>query len=228
MSAMPASRIDPREFLKRLPLFENLSEQELSTIGAATTELRVARGACIVQRGDPSHGFHIVIFGQVKLGFLSAQGNEKIVEIIGPGHSFGEALMFMDKPYIVNAHALADSMLLHVAKDAVLGQLESNPTFARRMLAGMARRLHGLISDVEAYSLRSASQRVIGYLLKDDPPDGAEVLLSVSKKLIASRLNITPEYLSRVLHELAEMGMIRVSGRYITILNREALRRYDD
>ena len=225
---MPAPRIDPREFLKRLPLFANLSDAELAGIGAATTELHVPRGACIVQRGDACHGFHIVIFGQVKLAFLSAQGNEKIVEIIGPGHSFGEALMFMEKPYIVNAHALADCMLLHVAKEAVFSELECNPSFARRMLAGMARRLHGLISDVEAYSLRSASQRIIGYLLKDDPPDGSEVQLAVSKKLIASRLNITPEYLSRVLHELVELNMIRVSGRTITILNRQGLRNYDE
>ena len=65
----------------------------------------------------------------------------------------------MERPYILNAHALADTLLLHISKNVIFGELERNPLLARRMLAGMSRRLHGLISDVESYSLRSGSQR---------------------------------------------------------------------
>lgn len=225
---MLTSKIDRREFLKRLPLFADFSPEELGTLAAATQEQYTPKGTPIFARGDPCRGFHIVIYGQVKLGFVSARGDEKIVEIVGPGFSFGEALMFMEKPYIVGATALADTMLLHIAKEAVFGELERNPAFARRMLAGMSRRLHGLIKDVESYSLRSGSQRIVGYLLKDDPNgDGAQVTLAVSKKLIASRLNLTPEYFSRVLHELSELGMIAVQGRVITIIDITRLRDYD-
>jgi CRP-like cAMP-binding protein len=92
----------------------------------------------------------------------------------------------------------------------------------------MSRRLHGLIKDVESYSLRSGSQRIVGYLLKDEPEgDGSQVTLTVSKKLLASRLNLTPEYFSRVLHDLSEHGMIAVKGRQITILAIERLRGYE-
>ena len=225
---MAYPRIDPREFLKRLPLFNDFGAEELSAIAAATTEVHVARGTAVFQRGDPCNGFHTVIFGQVKLGFVSVQGNEKIVEVVGPGHSFGEALMFMERPYILNAHAMADTMLLHISKQAIFGELERNPAFARRMLAGMSRRLHGLISDVESYSLRSGSQRIVGYLLKEEPEDdGARIMLGMSKKMLASRLNLTPEYFSRVLHELVEKGMIAVSGREITILDLARLRAFE-
>ena len=225
---MLTSKIDRREFLKRLPLFADFTAEELTVLAAATQELHVPRGTPIFHRGDPCRGFHIVIYGQVKLGFLSVQGDEKIVEIVGPGFSFGEALMFMEKPYIVGATALADTMLLHIAKEAVFGELEHNPAFARRMLAGMSRRLHGLMKDVESYSLRSGSQRIVGYLLKDEPEgDGSQVTLAVSKKLLASRLNLTPEYFSRVLHDLTGHGMIEVKGRQITILDIERLRAYE-
>lgn len=225
---MLTSKIDRREFLKRLPLFADFSPEELSGLAAATEEQYIAKGTPIFARGDTCRGFHIVIYGQVKLGFVSVRGDEKIVEIIGPGFSFGEALMFMEKPYIVGATALADTMLLHIAREAVFGELERKPAFARRMLAGMSRRLHGLIKDVESYSLRSGSQRIVGYLLKDEPGgDGAQVTLSVSKKLIASRLNLTPEYFSRVLHDLSELGMIKVQGRLITIIDINRLRDYE-
>jgi CRP-like cAMP-binding protein len=225
---MASHRIDPRDFLKRLPLFTDFGADELNAIAAATTEQHVARGTAVFQRGDPCNGFHTVIFGQVKLGFVSAQGNEKIVEVVGPGHSFGEALMFMERPYILNAHALSDTLLLHISKNVIFGELERNPLLARRMLAGMSRRLHGLISDVESYSLRSGSQRIVGYLLKDEPAgDGAQVVLGMSKKMLASRLNLTPEYFSRVLHELVDKGMIAVQGREITILDIGRLRAFE-
>jgi CRP-like cAMP-binding protein len=219
--------IDPCVFLRRMPLFSDLGGEEMLAVGAAATEVHVARGRAIFARGDPCLGFHTVIFGQVKLGFVSPRGDEKVVEILGPGKSFGEAVMFMDKPYIVGATALEDCLLLHVAKDAIFAELERSPAFARRMLAGMSRRLHGLVSDVEAYTLHSGSQRLVDYLLKDAPASGQTVRLSVSKRLIASRLNITPEYFSRVLHDLVKRELVRVDGREIAILDAAGLRAYE-
>lgn len=224
---MGKEKIKVRDFLSKLPLFNEIAPDELEHIAASTSELRIARGEQLFARGDPCVGFHSVVYGQVKLSFVSPGGSEKVVEIIGPGHSFGEALMFMEKPYIVSAQALADTMLLHVAKSAVFNELERNPAFARKMLAGLSRRLHGLICDVEAYSLRSGAQRVIGYLLKEETPaDGDQIRLQVSKNVIASRLNLTPEHFSRILHELASEGLISVDGRNITILDIERLRAY--
>lgn len=219
--------IDPGVFLRRLPLFSDLGDEELLAIGASASEVHVARGGAIFDRGDPCLGFHSVLYGQVKLSFVSPRGDEKVVEILGPGKSFGEAVMFMDKPYIVSATALEDCMLLHVEKEAIFAELERSPAFARRMLAGMSRRLHGLVSDVEAYTLHSGSQRLVGYLLKDMPASGETVRLSVSKRLVASRLNITPEYFSRVLHDLIKRELVRVDGRDIEILDADGLRAYE-
>jgi CRP-like cAMP-binding protein len=225
---MGIDKIKPQDFLARLPLFNDMASAELDRIAEKTTEVRVARGDIIFRRGDPCVGFHIVIYGQVKLAFVSPQGDEKVVEIIGPGQSFGEALMFMEKPYIVSAQALADTLLLHVAKSVVFDGLEHDAGFARKMLAGMSRRLHGLIGDIEANSLRSGTQRVIGYLLKGEPHgDGDDLTLDVGKAVIASRLNLTPEHFSRILHDLADKQLIKVNGRKITILDIEKLRTYD-
>lgn len=229
---MTKNKIKTQNFLSKLALFNEMGPQELDRIALGTTEIHIQRGETLFQRGDICNGFHTVIYGQVKLAFTSSQGSEKIVEIIGPGHSFGEAIMFMDKPYIVAAQALADTLLLHIAKSAVLTELERDPLFARKMLAGLSRRLHGLICDVEAYSLRSGTQRVIGYLLQYDAAadtqiDGQEIILPFSKAVLASRLNLTPEHFSRILHDLTESHLINVSGKSITILNIEKLRDYE-
>ena len=139
--------------------------------------------------------------------------------------------MFMDKPYVLMAQALADTMLLHIAKNVVFAEIERDPNFARKMLAGLSVRLHGLISDVESYSLQSGSQRVIGYLLRQDPHSDSEsapyaITLPTSKAIVASRLNVTPEHFSRILHELVEAGLIAVTGREIRIIDSARLSAY--
>jgi CRP/FNR family transcriptional regulator, dissimilatory nitrate respiration regulator len=225
-------KIRTQAFLANLPLFKEFAAADIDRIATGTTELHIPRGEILFNKGDPCGGFHLVIYGQVKLSFVTPQGSEKVVEIIGPGHSFGEALMFMEKPYIVMAQTLADSLLLHVSKDAVFDGLEHDPNFAKKMLAGLSRRLHGLIVDVESYSLQSGTQRVIGYLLRQDQ-DLANasapyaVTLPTSKAIVASRLNLTPEHFSRILHDLAEAGLIAVEGREVKIADVARLRNYN-
>jgi CRP-like cAMP-binding protein len=211
--------------LGKLPLFSEMNAEELERIAAHTLPAKFAKGEAVFHAGDPCTGFHIVVYGQVKLGFHSPQGGEKVIEIIVPGQSFGEALMFLEKPYIVFAHALQDTMLLHVAKHCVFSELERDAAFSRKMLSGLSRRLHGLVRDVEAYSLRSSAERVIGYLLREEEAP-AEVELSAGKSVVASRLNMTPEHFSRVLHDLAAAGLIEVDGRLVRILDAEGLRGY--
>lgn len=212
------------DLLSHAPLFRGLSPEELERIASGTREVRVAKGEALFQRGDACAGFHVVAVGQVKLSLVTPEGGEKVVEILGPGMSFGEAVMFMERPYLVSATALTDGLLLHVSREAVFRELDRDPRLARRMLAGLSMRLHMLVKDVEAMTLRSATERVIGYLTRlDDDGGQGRVTLPAQKNLVASRLNLTPEYFSRILHELSTEGLIRVDGREIEILDPERL-----
>ena len=225
---------DVPRFLASLPLFSDLSPPELERLATGCHLRRLARGEMVFRVGEPCNEFHVAVTGQVKLFALSPAGQEKIIELIGPGHSFAEALMFTDRPYIINAQTLSDSLVLTVNKNAVLTEIEADSRFALRMLAGISRRLHGLVQDVEAYALRSGVQRVVGYLLRNQAVDdsgggeGFTVSLPVSKATLASRLSLTPEYFSRVLHELEAAGLISVDKRDIHILDIAALSRYPE
>ena len=215
------------DLLSHAPLFRDLSEGELSRIAAGTTQQACERNCILFQRGDACTGFHIVAYGLVKLAVGTPAGAEKVVEILGPGRSFGEAVMFTDRPYLVTATTLADTLLLHVSREVLLREIDSEPQLARRMLAGLSMRLHMLVKDVEALTLHSAMQRVIGYLaILDDGSEPARATLPAQKALVASRLNLTPEYFSRILHDLAAEGLIRIDGREIEILDRDALRAF--
>lgn len=229
---MHESRLDLPQILSRLPLFQELAPTQIALLETACRERRLAEGEMLFQKGDPAKGFFVVVFGQIKLAFPSSHGNEKVVQIVGPRQSFGEAVMFMDRPYPVFAEGLVDSLLLHIASAPVFELLETEPLFARRMLAGLSLRLHSLVQDVETYSLRSSAQRVVGYLLQQCPENepGAgsfDISLPTSKQVIASRLNLTPETLSRIFHDLSANGLIGVSGKQITIKDANRLREFD-
>ena len=214
--------IKVQTFLANVPLFKELASDELDRIAANTQQVRAARAEVLFRRGDPALGFHIIVFGQVKLAFTSPRGDEKVVDLIGPGQSFGEAVMFMERPHVVTAQTLSDSLLLYIAREIVFQELEHDPRFVRRIIAGLSSRLHRLMSDLESDSLHSGTQRIIGYLLRDseDNPESKnalEVTLSANKGVIASRLSLTQEHFSRILHDLSARGLIEVHGRSIYI-----------
>jgi len=216
--------------LAHVPLFNGLETDEIARIARGTREINAARGDILFRKGDQSNGFHLVVYGQVKLAFTSSQGSEKVVDIMGQGQTFGEAVMFMEKPYMVYAQALNDSQLLHISKAVMLKELDKDPKLGRKMIAGLSIRLHHLVTDVESYSLHSGRQRIIGYLLRDNIENDVTtvtVTLPTNKGVIASRLNLTQEHFSRILHELTERGLITVQGRTIGIPDVEKLRCYD-
>lgn len=217
--------------LTHIPLFNGLAPEEIARIARGTREVHASKGDILFHKGDPCNGFHLLVYGQIKLAFTSQQGSEKVVEILTQGQSFGEAVMFMDKPYIVFAQALTDSLLLHISKNAVYDELARDHALCRKMLAGMAMRLHQLMNDVESYSLHSGKQRIIGYLLREIPDtetnDKVAISLPTNKGIIASRLNLTQEHFSRILHELTELKLIVVEGRTIHIPSVARLRKHE-
>jgi len=231
---MDIQQFDIPRYLAALPLFQEMTPAELQRLAAGCRLRRYARGDDVFRVGTPCKEFHVTVMGQVKLFAISSAGQEKVIELVGPGMSFAEALMFTDKPYIINAQALTDTLLLSVSKQSVLQEIENDARFCMRMLAGLSRRLHGLVKDVQAYSLHSGVERVIGYLMRDLPEAGKRgaeesaqrVTLPVSKAAIASRLSMTPEYFSRVLHELEAKGLILIDKRDIHIPDPQRLTRY--
>ncbi|NTV94080.1 MAG: Crp/Fnr family transcriptional regulator [Thiobacillus sp.] len=218
-----------REILARQPLFRSLNEDELGVIANGTREYRIRRNEVLFQKGDQPEGMHIVIMGQVKLSIPSAQGAEKVVHMAGPGHTFGEAIVFLDKPYPVSAIATQDSIVMLVQKNALESALTESPLLSRKMLASLSMRLHELIDDMESCTLRTSMQRVVCYLSQQVPAgqiEGFSFHLNSSKQTIASQLNLAPETFSRVLSQLSDAGLIQVSGRTITVANRENLLRF--
>lgn len=229
---MLAECFDAQRHLSNLPLFSGFSQSEREKVAQGSQLRRFSRGDMVFWAGEHCDGFHFVISGQVKLYVASSAGVEKVVELIGPGQSFAEATMFLPNPHLLNAQVLQDALILSVSKESVFDEIQRNPSFSMRMLSGISHWFQRMLLDVESYSLQSGMQRLIGYLLRDvdldapSVPAVVTVALPVSKATIASRLSLTPEYFSRVLHQLESEGLIEISRREIRLLDVRRLARY--
>ncbi|MDR1999790.1 MAG: Crp/Fnr family transcriptional regulator [Frankiaceae bacterium] len=220
-SAVAESAAGGGATLAGLPLFAGLDPEMLRQLDSGSRRLRVVKGEIVFHQGDPSHGFYLLASGQIELSVAAGKAARKVIEVIEPGETFAEAVVFVQLPYPVTATAMVNSALICVRTQAVLGALDASPLVARRMLANLSMRLHGLIRDAETSTLNSATERVVHWLLRElpDPPPSspAAVLLGTSKTVLASRLNLTPEAFSRALRRLSDAEQIAVRGREIVV-----------
>jgi len=217
--------------LKAMPLFRQLDQQLVAHIASSARYISLKKEQFIFCKGDACKGIYIVVLGTLRLFFLSAEGKEHVVRILGPGQSFAEAVALNNKPCPVNVQALSEAAALLIPKEVVFDILVKDPQCALSMMAGLSLRLHQLITQIEALTLNSGVQRVIGYLLqheKDSDTADRMISLPVSKTVIASLLNLTPESFSRVLRTLCEDNLIEVDKRNIRVLDLKGLRSYGE
>lgn len=225
---LDTSRFDLIRLLAAQPLFAEIERGDLYRVAQGSHIRQLARGEIVLRQGEACDALHVVLSGQVKLFALSPAGQEKVLELVGPGGSFGEAQLFQRRACMASAEALAETLLLSVQREAVLEEVRRSSGFAMRMLAGLSRRTLGLEHDLQAQTLQSGVERVAGYLLgkhEDLAPanGGHTVSLKVSKATIASLLSLTPEYFSRVLRDLEQAGLIEVARRDIRIVDPDRL-----
>jgi len=216
--------------LKKSFLFSRLDEAQLRRVEEMSRTHTLADGQLLFQAGYPASRFYLVTRGRVKLYRLALNGNEKVIELISPGHTFAEALMFNEAPnYPVNAAAIGDTEVMSFDNEAFLGLLRESVDTCFRVMGDMSRRLRQLIKEIDDLTLQSATGRVAGYLWGcwgEVRETSNQVRLNVPKGVLASRLSVKPETFSRILHNFTEQGLIRVEGGTIEVLDADGLYRH--
>ncbi|MGD2074753.1 MAG: Crp/Fnr family transcriptional regulator [Gammaproteobacteria bacterium] len=233
MSHPLRSRADRAQFLPpiaRCLLFSELAPAQRERILDNTRVIELNEGEILFEQGQPAREFFLLEGGQVKLARYSSEGNEKIIDLILPGGTFAEALMFAKQPaYPVTAVAITASRVLGFSSQVYIGILRDSTEACFAVMAQMSRRLHQHIGEIDRLTLHSATFRVVCYLLDHLPSTHVavpEVRLDTPKHVIAARLSITPETLSRSFSKLTRDGLITVQDNAITLTDVDRLRRF--
>lgn len=208
-----------------LALFNGLPAEDLEELASIAVDQKVVKGRTLFHEGSDASGFFGISEGRIKIYKLSLEGKEQILHIFGEGEIFGEVPVFAGGRFPAHAETLEASRLLFFPKEAFKGLVMRKPSLSMNMLAILCKRLRYFTHLVEDLSLKEVPGRLAAYLLylSDHNQSSPSFDLDITKGQLASLLGTIPETLSRILGRMSQQELIRVEGRRIQLLNREAL-----
>ncbi|HNI09183.1 MAG TPA: Crp/Fnr family transcriptional regulator [Thiobacillaceae bacterium] len=218
------------EAVRRIYLFSGMGDQDFLDVMTQASAVTLAPGQLLFNQGDPANAFYWVAEGVIRLFRASPQGDEKVIELAGANRLFAEATLFMGGRYPVNAVAQTPSRLVAFDSRAFKDWLARDTERCFRMMAGMSARLHKLVNEIDRLTLMKGADRLLQYLLDHSDPDDTgrqRVEWEAPKQVIASRIGVKPETLSRLLHKLTDQGYIELQGQVLYIRDAEGLRQAD-
>jgi len=217
--------------LRKHYLFSGLDQDDFDTLVNGVSGVTLDKGEVLFHRGDPADYFYFLDAGLVELNLIAASGEKKVLEVVSPGRTFAEAIAFMqEQKYPVSAEALADCTLCQIPIQSYIDLVYANPDACMRLLSDVCRHLHARVREIENLTVQNARSRLASYLLDhvvETNDDEATVRLELPRHVIASRLSIQPETLSRILRSLANEGVLTIEDRVIFVHSLARLRPYD-
>jgi CRP-like cAMP-binding protein len=219
---------DP-DALRRIHLFEALDDAQVEAVRRAMRVRELDDGERLFDFGQPPLHFFFLESGLLKLFRNSVDGSEKVIEVVRPGETFAEAVMFMRRAagYPVSAEAIMPSRVWMFDSENMVALLRESVDACFKLMARLSVRLRQQIDEIDRLTLHNATFRVATFLLQQVPTQtqpGTEVHLSMPKNVLASRLAIQPETFSRILARLSRDGLLRVQRNDIVLENVSGLR----
>jgi CRP-like cAMP-binding protein len=209
-------------------LFKMMAESDFDKVLDFSKCKDIKHDQIIFQQGTDLSHIYFLYEGAIKLSRCTRNGDEKIIEVIHPGRTFAEGVLFVGAPkYPVAATALKDSMIVAVDAQNYLNLLKSSDGLCVKMLGHLSQRLHWMLSELDKQTLHNASFRIVDYFLSQvqgKDIKSYDLLLTVPKRDIASRLSIKPETFSRVLKTLQKRDLIKIEDNHIILQDVEELR----
>lgn len=219
------------ESLRQHYLFSGLEPDVFDALLKAISEIRLEKGDVLFHQGDRADYFYFVDIGHVELNLIAPTGQKKVLEVVGPDRTFAEAVAFMrGSKYPVTCEALSDTTLYRIPNHAYLNLIQESPDACMRLLADISRQLHARVREIERLTVQNARDRLVSYLMDhiiEKDGDEAMIRVELPRHIIAARLSITPETLSRLLRALTDERLLTIEDRVIYVHSLSRLRPYD-
>lgn len=219
------------QYLKNVPVFGNLPDDQLLQIYRHTIERTYHKGAVIFLEGDPGKGFHYVKRGKVKIVKMADDGREHIIKIMAAGEIFAEVLLFNNRPYPATAIAVEESCIGLIKNLDLETLILKNNALALQLIKALSQRLLYAQQKIKNLALNDVMARTAEILLRlasehGRPKAGAiEISLDLSRQDLASLVGTTRETVTRMLSALKRDGIIDFTGQKVSILDEPALKR---
>jgi CRP/FNR family cyclic AMP-dependent transcriptional regulator len=227
---MHAPKSNPAVTLRRLPLFNDLSEAELALIGERVTIHLYDAGMIVFSEGDVCRELWIVKEGTVKILKTAPSGRQQLIGIERAGNSLSEVPVFDGGCYLATAQAVSSTVLLRLEADHFRRICLQYPEVALKVIKVLGHRLRSMSSLIEDLSFTTVRGRLVAHLIRVAEQEGRhasrgiEFELTENNEELAARLGTVRELVSRNLGRLHGEGWIEIRRRTVTIPNLSKLR----
>lgn len=196
--------------LKKAFLFQHVSLEHLEKLLRGARQTRCRMGRALFEYQQKATHFYLLKAGLIHTFRLSPDGDEKVFQVLRPGDLVAEAVMFMAPcVYPVYARAEQDSALIAVSRASLLSLCRESSDFSLKILSALSLRLYQNMNQIDQLTLGSAGQRLVSYLLEVKRDQGADdIKLPISRGVLAARLNVAPETLSRLFQGFRKKALI--------------------
>ena len=208
--------------IELVPIFSNLTKDEMFEIAIITSEKSLDRGELIYMAGSKHESLYVIHKGRVKVTRINESGKEQIIRVLGPGEFMGELSLFTKELTKDNAVALEKTIMCKIDSQDIKGLMARFPSIAVKILEELSKRLQSAESLVEDISLLSVEKRIAKSILEESSEGILD--LKMTKGDWANYLGMSQESLSRKLSFFQELGIIKLEGhKRVIVLSRERL-----
>lgn len=195
--------------LRNTALFSGLNDETLAKLLKHARINTHARGEMLFLQNEPVEAFYVVLDGWVKIFRTTPSGDEAVIGVFHRGESFAEAAAFVSGKYPATGETVSDARLLHIPSRHLLDLVMESPEIGLAMLASTSRHLHMLVNQIEELKAHTGTQRVARFLLSLAPVRSGSCTIAIpyDKALLAGKLGMKPESLSRAFQRLKACGL---------------------
>jgi CRP-like cAMP-binding protein len=215
--------------ITRIPVFRGLKPDIVEHLIAPATAVMLSPHETLFRQDDMATAFFIMIDGWMKLSRVTASGEETVVTILKRGDSYAESHALSGAHYPATAEAVSSTRVIRIPAQHVILCIRENPDIALAMISFASQHLHHLVQHIEQLKVQSGLQRVAEFLASLAPTEAGSYIIALpfDKALIAGRLGLKPESLSRIFAKLRSVG-VAVHASHVAVSDVGKLRQLVD
>ncbi len=218
------------QVVRTVPLFSSLTPSDWESVAELLNGHCYPKDAYICFEGDPPEALYVVWIGQVKLLRHSEQGRDVVLDVIGPGHMFGEMAVLDGIPYDTTVQCLEDTAVVSIARRDFYDLIQRYPSLSMAVINELSRRLRGATDLVRSLAVDRVEQRIARVLLKlanatgRPTPEGLTIDIPLTRQDVADMTGTTVESAIRVMSKLRRQGLITTHRGRVVLTNVAELR----
>lgn len=206
-----------------------LNKEELLKMAECKTSYVIKKGEPIFEEGEVINGIYCVKEGVSKLSKLSENGKDQIVKLAKPGELLGQRSMISDEPANLSAVALEDMEVCFIPKSEVMQFFTQNNQFSMNVMRTICDDLKEADDHMVNMAQKTVRQRLIETLIYLEETFGknedGSLHIQLSREELAGMIGTATESCIRLLSELNKSDYIALTGKKITLLDKNKLKR---